>query len=87
MKKSRWANQMRIKLEEQLHFILPGLVVCLLALMWSKDGDLQQESHQDFSMWGFCSVLPTDRAYLDRNSDLGRQLVALKFDVSTLTAT
>jgi hypothetical protein len=51
--KSRWAKHMRIKLEEQLNFILPWLVVCWWALLWSKDGDAKQEAHQDFSMWDF----------------------------------
>ena len=51
--KSRWAKHMRLKLEEQLNFILPGLVICWWALLWSKDGDAKQAAHQDFSLWDF----------------------------------
>ena len=51
--KSRWAKHMRMKLEEQLNFILPGLVVCSWVLQSSKDGDAKQEAYQDFSLWDF----------------------------------
>jgi hypothetical protein len=59
----------------------------LMGVMQPNENETDNQVDAGDANYHFVSVLPTDRAYLDRNSDLGRQLVALKFDVSTLTAT